>query len=283
MLIKTVTIVGVGLIGGSFGLALRARGFGGQIIGVSSPRTLKFALARKAVDKPASLEEAVSAADLVYLAQPVERILDLLPQIRQFVQPHALVTDCGSTKEAIVTRAAKVFEKKICFVGGHPMAGKEGRGVQLADSELFRGCTYVLTPFNDTLTKNPIVECFVDWLERFGCKIKLCPAAEHDKIVAWTSHLPQLVSTALASCVNENLAKQDDLKVAGPALRDMTRLAESSYDIWKDIVSTNRDNLIEGLSTYIKCLSDCRQRLGTKELSQYFDEAKKLRQKLQTP
>ena len=280
MAIQTVTIVGVGLIGGSFGLALRAHGFGGRILGVSSPRTLEEALALGAVDSAGPLEEAVSAADLVYLAQPVDRILDLLPQVRRFVQPHALVTDCGSTKEAIVARAGEVFDKAPWFVGGHPMAGKEGRGVQLAEPELFRGCTYVLTPFDGVLPKGPVVESFVNWLEKIGCRIKLCSAAEHDRIVTWTSHLPQLVSTALASCVDENLKQQQDLEVAGPALRDMTRLGESSYDIWKDIVSTNRGNLVEGLSTYIQSLEDCRKKLGTEELAQYFDRAQKLRRKM---
>ena len=183
MAIQTVTIVGVGLIGGSLGLALRAHGFRGRILGVSSPRTLEEALALGAVDSAGPLEEAVSAADLVYLAQPVDRILDLLPQVRRFVQPHALVTDCGSTKEAIVARAGEVFDKAPWFVGGHPMAGKEGRGVQLAEPEIFRGCTYVLTPFDGVLPKDPVVESFVNWLEKIGCRIKLCSAAEHDRIV----------------------------------------------------------------------------------------------------
>ena len=280
MAVQTVTIVGVGLIGGSFGLALRAHGFEGRILGVSSPRTLEAALARGAVDAASPLEEGVGAADLVYLAQPVDRILDLLPQVRRLVQPHALVTDCGSTKEAIVARAGEVFDKAPWFIGGHPMAGKEGRGVQLAEPGLFAGCTYVLTPFDGALPSDPVVESFVAWLEKFGCQLQLRSAAEHDKIVSWTSHLPQLVSTVLASCVDENLKRREDLAVAGPALRDMTRLAESSYDVWKDIVSTNRGNLAKALSAYIESLEDCRDKLGSEGPAQQFDRARKFRRKL---
>ena len=135
--IETVTIVGVGLIGGSFALALRKVGFLGRILGVSSPATLSRALELGVVDEARSLEEALPRSDLVYMAQPVLRILAQLERVRALVPDHALVTDAGSTKQAIVDRARGLFQCGADFLGGHPMAGKEGRGVEIADANLF--------------------------------------------------------------------------------------------------------------------------------------------------
>ena len=142
---KTVVIAGVGLIGGSFALALRKAGFTGRILGVSSPETIRKAVALGAIDRGAGLEEAVDSADLIYLAQPISRILEMLPRIGEFARPSALITDAGSTKSQIVDAAAHSIRGRQ-FLGGHPMAGKEARGVEAAEAGLFEGRTYILTP-----------------------------------------------------------------------------------------------------------------------------------------
>jgi len=280
MQIQTVSILGVGLIGGSFGLALRAAGFGGRILGVSSPRTIEAALRRGAVDAGMSLPEAVAAADLVYLAQPIGRIVELLPEVERYAPPNCLVTDAGSTKRAIVERASEVFGASRCFIGGHPMAGKAQRGVERSEADLFRGAVYVLTPPHGRLPELPIVRELLNWIEKIGAVPWVLAPDVHDEVVTWTSHLPQLVSSALALSVSRHLDDPEHLKVVGPGLRDMTRLAQSSYDIWRDILTTNGDNLQGALEQYIAQLKHFRDHLGAPELESDFEAARRVREKL---
>jgi len=234
----TVAIVGVGLIGGSFGLALKKAGFRGDILGVSSEASVRAGLERGAIDRGATLEQAARAADLLYLAQPIGRILDTLHHLDPLVRPDALITDAGSTKHAIVTAARKLV-RRCQFLGGHPLAGKEKRGAAEAEADLFRGRTYVLTPAAPEELRTPAARAFVEWLGRIGAKTVVLGAAEHDRLVSFTSHLPQLASTALAATVAENLTAPEDLQVAGPGLIDSTRLALSAYELWRDILRTH--------------------------------------------
>ena len=280
MKIQTVSILGVGLIGGSFGLALRAAGFAGRILGVSSPRTIDSAIRHGAIDTGMALAEAVAAADLVYLAQPIGRIVDLLPDVARHASPGCLVTDAGSTKRAVVARAAELFTEGPSFLGGHPMAGKAQRGVELAEADLFAGAVYVLTPPDGRLPDTPVVQEFVAWIRKIGATPSVLPPDVHDEVVTWTSHLPQLVSSALALSVSGHLDDAEHLKIAGPGLRDMTRLAESSYAIWRDILSTNGDNLQTALHEFISRLKHFSDHLGTADLQSDFESAKKIREKL---
>src|SRR5262249_11250484 len=156
-------IVGVGLIGGSFGLALRAAGFRGEILGVSSPRTISAALARGSISAEATLEEAAAQADLLYLAQPVDRIIATLRRLGPIVRPGCLLTDAGSTKKEIVSAAGA-----LPFLGGHPMAGKEQRGVEAAEAELFRGRPYILTPVTPA---SAATNYFRIWLQKIGARL----------------------------------------------------------------------------------------------------------------
>ena len=277
MPIRTVAILGVGLIGGSFGLALRRAGFTGRLLGVSSKRTIRAALARGAIDAGSSLEDAVPQADLVYLAQPISRIIAMLPEVRQHAADHALVTDAGSTKGKIVRCAADLFNSGPLFVGGHPLAGKEGRGVENADAELFRGAAYALTPLGDALPENEILDSFRDYLRKAGAEIRVLSADEHDRIVSWTSHLPQLASTALAGSILEALGNDQGLQLAGSGLRDMTRLADSPFEIWNDILDTNRANLQTVLSAYLRRLEAFRERLDSSGLAEDFERGNDLR------
>jgi len=273
MPIQTVAIVGVGLIGGSFALALRASGFSGRILGVSSPRTLDAALKREVIDEGLPIAEAVPQADLVYLSQPISRILDILPRVRELAKPSALVTDAGSTKAQIVEQAARHFNENPWFLGGHPMAGKEKRGVELAGAGLFQDATYVLTPAGGKLPEATIIAEFVRYLEEIGSRVSVMPADEHDRIVAWTSHLPQLISTALAAAIADGLDEQDSSDVAGPALRDMTRLGESSFEMWRDVLGTNQTNVRQALDAYIQRLERLRQDAGGPLTEQEFEKA----------
>ena len=282
MPIQTVAIVGVGLIGGSFALALRASGFSGRILGVSSRRTLDAALKNEVIDEGLPISEAVPQADLVYLSQPISGILDILPQVRELAKPSALVTDAGSTKAQIVEEAGHYFNENPWFLGGHPMAGKEKRGVELADADLFRGATYVLTPAGGKLAGAPVIDEFVRCLEAIGSRVAMMPPDDHDRVVAWTSHLPQLISTALAASIADSLDEQDSTRVAGPALRDMTRLGESSFEIWRDILQTNRTNVRLVLDAYIQRLEQVRQDAGGSLTEDEFEKARTFRNSLPT-
>jgi prephenate dehydrogenase len=278
---ETVAIVGVGLIGGSFGLALKQAGFRGTIWGVSSEGSLRAGLERGAIDRGATLEQAARAADLLYLAQPIGRILDTLHHLDPLVRPDALITDAGSTKHTIVTTARKLV-RRCQFLGGHPLAGKEKRGAAEADAGLFRGRTYVLTPGLPEELRTPAAQTFVAWLDRIGAKTVVLGAAEHDRLVSFTSHLPQLASTALAATVAENLTAPEDLQVAGPGLIDSTRLALSAYELWRDILATNTESIEQALTAYINELEQLRENLRTRGARDEFARAAELATRLRT-
>lgn len=271
---KTVAIAGVGLIGGSFALALRKAGFHGDIAGVSSPRTLAEARRLGIIDREMSLSQAAGEADLLFLAQPIGRIIAMLAEIGPLLGPSALVTDAGSTK-TLICAAAEAHLPAQQFLGGHPMAGKELRGAASADANLFSGRTWVLTRESD----HP----FVDWIRRIGAHILHLGPEEHDATVALTSHLPQLASTALANTVSSGLTRDEQLRAGGPGLIDMTRLALSHYDMWADILETNPKAIDAALRTYIDRLESIRQRLGQPSVQEDFEEGAKLRKKLVAP
>lgn len=245
---STVTIAGVGLIGGSFALALRNAGFTGKIIGVSSPHTIQAAIERGVIDAGLPLAEAAAESDVVYLAQPIERIIAMLEEVDAAVRPGTLITDAGSTKLEIVERASKVVQRGR-FAGGHPMAGKEARGVEAADAQLFRGRPYVLT------SPDPVLE---EWIGKIGARLVRLDAAEHDRLAAVVSHVPQLISTALAATIGMEPSAR---LVAGPASHDLTRLALSPYDIWRDIFATNAGEIDAALGRFIANLEELRSAL----------------------
>jgi prephenate dehydrogenase len=275
---KTVAIVGTGLIGASFGLALRQAGFNGAIVGVSSDRAIAEAVAAGAIDRGAPLAEAVAQADLIFLSQTIGRILDTLRHLDPLVKSGALVTDAGSTKCEIVDAAMQNLTR-CQFLGGHPMAGKEKRGAGAASADLFQGQAWVLTPVDAADLETPAVVEFSDWLRRIGARVTAFDCDEHDRIVSLTSHLPQLASTALAATLAERLGEGQSA-VAGSGLKDMTRLALSSYDIWRDILATNSEHIDRALARYIQELEHIRENLRTRQLQQEFSRGAALAERV---
>jgi prephenate dehydrogenase len=269
---QTVAIIGVGLIGGSFGLALRKDGFNGEIIGVSSAPAIAAAKAVGAITCSAPLEEACRRADLIYLSQTVDRILTTLPQIAGLVRPDALITDAGSTKQTITAMAAECLSNR-CFVGGHPLAGKESRGATAADGDLFAGRPYVLTPVQGI--PSPHLESFRRLLVHFGAKLIDMTAHEHDKAVAFTSHLPQLLSTTLAATLNTE-ANPLFASVHGSGLLDMTRLALSSPELWSGILIENREQVLTALDAFARRLSEARACVETGAFDELFARGRRL-------
>lgn len=263
---QTIAIVGVGLIGASFGLAMRKAGFEGEIIGVSSEGALAEARAVGAISHSATLHAAARTADLIYLSQTVDRILDTLGLLAGHVRPEALVTDAGSTKVTIVRKATECLPD-VCFLGGHPLAGKEVRGASWADPNLFRGRPYVLTPPQGF--RSPHLETFRAALGRMGALPIETGPEEHDAAMAFTSHLPQLLSTALASTLQDegNPAFQD---LHGPGLLDMTRLALSSPELWSAILKQNREQVLTALNKFLVHCTQVRDAVDSGDVEGVF-------------
>jgi prephenate dehydrogenase len=276
---KTLAIVGTGLIGASFGLAIRKAVFAGSIVGVSSPRALADAQEMGAIDRGGTLAEAAAEADLIFLAQPIGRILDTIRHLDPLVRPDALITDAGSTKCQISDLALQAITR-CQFLGGHPMAGKEKRGARAADADLFQGCTWVLTPEEPAALETQEAHDLIGWIRRIGAKPLVLDPEEHDRAVSFTSHLAQLASTGLASTVAEHLHPPERLAVAGPGLNDMTRLALSSYELWRDILATNADAIDRALGLYIQKLEYLKENLRTRQLEEEFRQAAELAARL---
>ncbi|MBI2678911.1 MAG: prephenate dehydrogenase/arogenate dehydrogenase family protein [Candidatus Koribacter versatilis] len=283
---KQITIVGTGLIGGSLGLALKcarfkAAGFKGTIIGCDRAEVLKAARQRGAIDRgETDCSAALRGSDLVILATPVGAIIDFLDRLGPALGKRVFVTDVGSTKQEIVARARHVFgpEAATRFLGGHPMAGKEHGGIAHAGAALFQDALWFLTPAHDQDLDDGAAADWAELVAAIGARVTTITPEAHDQLVAWTSHLPQLLSTALASSLAdfaEQLAADagDDIEVreaGGRGLRDMTRLAGSPYDMWRDIALTNTANIADALLQLEQKLAHIRENLRTRELEAEF-------------
>lgn len=279
---KRIAIIGLGLIGGSWGLALEKTGCAAQRIGFDAPGVLKRATESGAIHEAATgVDEAARNADLVILATPVGKILELLPQVKTAAHPHALITDVGSTKQRIVQRAKELPAGGALFLGGHPLAGKEHSGIEHADSELFQHACYAVVPLSETAMEDARARAFISLIESLGAQPCVTDAASHDVAMAYLSHLPQILSTGLAGMVAERAGQEGlPLQLAGSGFRDLTRLAESPYSMWRDICLTNIENIQAALDAMIQKLDTIKTHLGTRELEKEFDQARKLRQKL---
>ena len=277
-----ISIIGLGLVGGSWGLALREHGFRGVRVGYDRPEVSDRAHAVGAVDEIAlDVSAAVRGADLVILSTPVGVIVDLLPQLKASVMPGALITDTGSTKRLICHRAQEVFGSDPLFLGGHPLAGKERSGFENADAALLQKARYVLTPFTPDDLEDKRVKAFMSLLESVGARPFVTDPQTHDRAMAFLSHLPQLLSTGLASMIAEQSA-EDFLpaELAASGFRDVTRLADSPYGLWRDICLTNIENIQSALESLIEKLENMKSHLSDRDLEREFKQALKLRDRL---
>jgi len=297
-LISRVTILGTGLIGGSFALALRKYTTAIHISGWDRADIVREAQTRGALDEAFSgeLAPAVQNADLIYIALPIAATIDLLPEIARNAPPHALVTDACSTKVRVSQAAAELFpgEKGPLFLGGHPMAGRELPGIANANADLFHENTYALianaservvagvkarssSVEEADASHDPRISAFVKILEKIGARPLWLGAPQHDYAVGLASHLPQLAAVALASFLYDRLDENGlPITLAGPGLRDSLRLAGSPYSTWRDIVLTNQEVLAAALDLFARRLDDLREKLASRELESDFDAANEL-------
>lgn len=281
MPIRQITIIGTGLIGGSLGLAFRKKKFAGRIVGCDREGTLEKARRRGAIDTgTANPSDAVHGSQLVVLATPVLAIMDLIERLGPALPARTLLTDVGSTKSAVVERAVKVFGKNAGkrFLAGHPMAGKEMSGVDYADADLFHKAVWFLSPLPGQNMNEGLLAEFAEWIDQIGARIATLPAQEHDRLCAWISHVPQMISTALAAALVEEFGDEAPLLPAGGrALQEMTRISASPYSMWRDIAITNQKNLEQALWKVEQRLAHIRENLGTRQLAEEFEQAHALR------
>jgi prephenate dehydrogenase len=281
MAFRQVTIVGTGLIGGSLGLAFKKWHLAGRIIGCDRAPVLQRAQQCGAIEAGAiNLIDAVKGSDLVVLATPVIPILDMLDRLGPLLPARTLVTDVGSTKADIVQRAAKPFGKNAGqrFLAGHPMAGKEQAGVEFADADLFKDAAWLFTPLPKQNVHAGLCGEFIHSVEEIGARSAVVGPLEHDRLCAWISHLPQMISTALAATLVEEFGSDAPiLDVGGRALREMTRISGSPYSMWRDIAITNRKNLSDVMQKLEQRLAHIRENLASRELAVEFERAHQLR------
>ena len=285
-LIRRATILGTGLIGGSFALALRKDLTDIAISGWDRPEVVREKEVRNAFDETfsGSLRPALAKADLIYVALPIGVTLDLFSEIARQAPPSALVTDACSTKLRIMEEAGQLFGGNIAgaiFLGGHPMAGKELSGIAAADADLFRGHSYALIAAGEAIAtptaSEPRIAAFVKILEKIGAQPLWIGAQQHDYAVGLASHLPQLAAVALAAFLYDRLDENGlPITLAGPGLRDTLRLAGSPYSTWRDIILTNKELLSASLDLFARRLDDLRERLGSRDLEADFDAANEL-------
>jgi len=279
--IRQITIIGTGLIGGSLALALRKRKFAGRIIGCDREGTLERARMRGAIDDGSvNPGDAVHGSQLVVLATPVLAVCDLVERLGPALPSKTLLTDVGSTKTAVVERALKVFGKNAGkrFLAGHPMAGKEMSGVDFADADLFQNAVWFISPLPEQNLNEGLFAEFAGWIDAIGARIAVLPAEEHDRLCAWISHVPQMISTALASALVEEFgAEAPLLRAGGRALQEMTRISASPYSMWRDIAISNRKNLEDALWKVEQRLMHIRENLATRQLADEFEQAHQLR------
>lgn len=284
-MMERVLIVGTGLIGASVGLALRSAGFVGRIDGWDQS-SLELAAAEqmgatdgKAVSRESALEIA-RVADVIVLAVPVLAIKDWMQALAPIVGAGQLITDVGSTKLEIRELAAQLYcgDGRAVFLPGHPMAGKESGGAMLAEAGLFDGAMWLFTPLSEKPTAAE--KEWRGWVGCFGARTLDMDAARHDEICAWVSHLPQMLSTALAALLEDTFADATEIgAIGGRALRETTRLGASPYSMWRDVAMTNTKPIADTLLALEQRLTHLRENLRTPELREEFELANQFRRR----
>jgi prephenate dehydrogenase len=271
---RRVTVLGIGLIGGSFALAMRRHFPEIRLTGWDRPEVLEKARVGGFVDETAErLDHACAEADLVYVALPISETLRRLPEIARAVAPATLVTDACSTKLLVCRMAERVFDAPRLFVGGHPIAGRERSGLEAADADLFAGSAYVLvgsqTPGDERVAR------LQELLLKLGARPVWLTAETHDRLVAYLSHLPQFVAVALADTIAEQVPETAVAELAGPGLRDTLRLAGSPAALWEDIGRTS-PFLTEAFDRLLARWEALAGQLGTGRLREAFERARRV-------
>jgi prephenate dehydrogenase len=275
---QKIGIVGLGLIGGSIAMAARQAWPTGLVVAVDNKEVLEKAMVLHAIDVAADDAVVLAEVDLVVLAAPVRQNLEFLQTLPEYVRGAAVVTDTGSTKREIV-EAAKALPPRLTFVGGHPLGGAARGGIEHARPDLFSGRPWLFTP--DACVPGEVLDKLLAFANSLGALPRTLTPREHDHLLAYISHLPQLVSSALMHVVGET-AGHDGLALTGRGLQDTTRLASSPASVWGDVCATNADEIGGALDVLINVLADLRSDLQrTDTIEQIFQSANRWRDELQ--
>lgn len=281
---QRVAIIGLGLIGGSIGLALRKTRAAQQVTGYDAGRGVSDHARRAGVIDQSyrSLADVVKGAELVILATPVGALRSILQELAHVLTPGAVVTDVASTKVQVINWAEEFLPSSVAFVGGHPMAGKEVSGVDAADGALFQGRVYCLTP--TARTRPDAVQRVSTLVELLGARLRFLEPAEHDGLVAAVSHLPFLASVALVDVITSSPSWDDAAILAANGFRDVSRLAAGSPTMYRDICFTNTEAITRWLDQYISSLQQLRSFIAThdQQIDKVFVRAQQARQQWQT-
>jgi prephenate dehydrogenase len=273
-LFNKVAIVGTGLIGGSLGLAIKKNHLAKQIVGVTRHKeSLNLALKKRAIDKGSLNFEIIKGADLLILATPVDKIIELKDKVSKFISKDCIVMDVGSTKGEIVTLLERVFPK---FVGTHPLAGLEKRGVKFATDKIFDHSTCIITPTRNTSKKAFKKIC--NFWRRLGTKAIILTPSEHDKVISFVSHLPHVIAFSLIHGIPTAY-----LGLAAGGLKDTTRIAASDPKLWRGIFLSNNTNILKAISLFEKELAKIKYAISRKDvlaLEGFINTSKLKREKI---
>jgi prephenate dehydrogenase len=277
-----VSVIGLGLMGGSLALALRRAGLASHIVGCGRQVLVERAIEMGAIDAGTqSAAEAVAGSDYVFLCTPVETSIALLEQIAPHLRQGAVVSDVGSTKETFAAAAREIFGPQAVerVLPGHPLAGRELSGLEHASADLYDDCVWVLTPLADGVTHaaemTPAQQSLVAALQAIRARVVFSSPREHDRTLAYTSHLPQMVSTALSLALAETFAANDPgLQIHAGGLRTMLRLAGSEPKMWEQIAASNQQNISDALERMEASLKSLRESLGQPEFRAKFEHAR---------
>jgi prephenate dehydrogenase len=280
MLFEQITIIGVGLIGGSVGLAAKARGAARRVVGVGrDAKNLARAVERGAIDQfTTDLAEGVRLADLVVVCTPVDRVAETVLRLAPHCRDGAIVTDAGSTKAALVRDIERGIRDGVHFVGAHPIAGSEKTGVDYARADLFDGRATVVTP--TPLTTEAACFNVVGFWRALGSRVSTMPPDDHDAALAFTSHLPHAVASAVAGATDPEL-----LSLTAGGFRDVTRIAAGDPNLWAAIFEANRDAVLAALGAFNDRLTEFRKLLESGDragLERWLTEGKQVRDALGT-
>jgi prephenate dehydrogenase len=278
--LKRVTVIGLGLMGGSLALALRRAGLASHIVGCGRQVLVERAIEMGAIDSGCQdVCEAAADSDYVFLCTPVETSIALMTQIAPHLREGAVVTDVGSTKAAFAAAAREIFGAQAAarVLPGHPLAGRELSGLEHASADLYDDCVWVLTPLSmrNAAELTAPQQALVAALEQIRARVMFSTPQEHDRILAYTSHLPQMLSTALSLTLAEAFAADDPaLQIHAGGLRTMLRLAASEPKMWEQIAASNQQNIATALELMEAMLKSLRESLGQPEFRAKFEQAR---------
>jgi prephenate dehydrogenase len=283
---QKITIIGMGLIGGSAGMAALKKGISDEVVGVvRRPETVGAALSLGAASRcTLSLEEGVSGADFVLAASPPASVPGIIGKCLPLLRPGAVITDAASVKRDIVREIAGFIGGGVRFAGSHPVAGSEKSGVEAADSNLFEGASCIVTPAPDDCGGREEVKKF--W-EMLGMRVTVMSPEAHDSLMALTSHLPHIASCGLMNAVSAVFAREPERPfIFAGGFRDSTRIASAPPGLWNDIIISNRDNIAEALGEYadmLKALQDALARGDSDYVLGFLKDAAAGRERLLNP